>query len=184
LKKINIYKSILLTKMTNNSLLEALLLFVVLIVGGIVIVVKKACQFLMRCLVFTYYVSRLLLLRWQISHYIAPIEKKHHYIKLTENSCNVLPLWLYNNIKDVVASCSNHTAILDIDARSFLIKNISLYKLVSLMNCSCGCRHIKRHEPWKYRECNCCYRHRGDIYTPLLLILLPIIVIIIIIIFL
>lgn len=150
--------------MAIKILLEVLFLLIFLIVGGVVIAVKKACQFLMRCMVFTYHVSRLLLLRWQISHYIAPIEKKYQYDHVTGNPRNVLPLWLYNKIKDVVESCSNATAIIDIDLRTFLVYDISLYKLVSLMNCSCCCRRMTRHvhmqnEQEQYTDCNCCYRH-------------------------
>lgn len=75
---------------------------------------------------------------------------------------NNIPTYLHESIITEIEDCIILTNVIAHDIIRFLIKDITAYKLLCLMNCSCTCRSIRRINKIKQSInyiCNCCYRH-------------------------
>jgi hypothetical protein len=146
------------------KILEVVAVTLYLVFGALFIILSDVFRKVMRCMVFAYHVSYLLLLRWQISFYIQPLRGQPLYEYIADNKNLLFPVQFHEKIKRTVLNCINSTNINVADVNCFLLGNMRIYKLVSLMNCSCMCRYIKRnsHEPCE--ECRCCFRHTNKIW--------------------
>jgi hypothetical protein len=118
---------------------------------------------LYRYLVYVYQASCLLYLRWWLLPYLKNVQGRQFTALWGDTA--FLPPDIRQRLEEVIDRCTKRTNATCHTVIQFLSRDISIRKLLHLMNCSCECRMERRssrlNNPTspELSKCGCCFRH-------------------------